>query len=366
MTGTQQMTAFSQLDPAWSNKLVVTNTIGRIGCTITSLAMLTSLTDYPVSPVDVVKQVRFTDANHPVSANLIIWESITNLQAVTGFERIRGNSHEIYVKVQQALSDGHGALLEVNGGAHWVACNQWGGGFDCIDPWGGKPRVVAWTEPTGFCIVYLNKKKVITAPTPPPSQVPVVANGARSMIAQNGDGISHLLKRAGRADYAEEKAWNEVAFANGVDHYSKLRIFAGQSYIIPANAPQVQPASTPVVEPVQVVQPVPVRIVQPVEEVDNTTSFSDEITETPQVEDINVPTIKTMPKYDINQVMIDFARLNADKATYVASIVVLLTQFNDILQLGVANEQITTLGGIIATVLILAGVVRQLINKMQK
>lgn len=151
----------TQWDSRWMNTIVVTSTIGRIGCTITALSILTGNSVHFDDPNAVNTICDFTNLNHKLGPNLIIWESIKKLQGVAGYERIWDNSH--IDKIKKAIDDGHGVLIECENGAHWVACMKYGAGWDCVDPRTGQARILTIAECTGYCIVYLNKTTVISS-----------------------------------------------------------------------------------------------------------------------------------------------------------------------------------------------------------
>ena len=153
----------TQWDGRWSNTIVVTNTIGRIGCTITALSMLTGNSTYFDDPNAVNTICDFTDVYHTSGPNLIIWVSIAKLQGVNGYKRIWDNSHTDEIK--KAIDDGHGVLIECENKAHWVACMRYGAGWDCVDPRTGQARILEVGECTGYCIVYLKKPTVILGPS---------------------------------------------------------------------------------------------------------------------------------------------------------------------------------------------------------
>jgi murein DD-endopeptidase MepM/ murein hydrolase activator NlpD len=58
----------------------------------------------------------------------------------------------------------------------------------------------------------------------PPTQSEII-----EMQPEPGDGISHLLKRAGRKDYSEESAWIETSELNGVED-GLMRVLLGHTY----------------------------------------------------------------------------------------------------------------------------------------
>lgn len=67
-------------------------------------------------------------------------------------------------------------------------------------------------------------------------------------------------------------------------------------------------------------------------------------------------------KFDIDKFLVGFAKVNVDKATYVTSIGIVLTQVNETLSLGVSDGQIASMAGLAALALIVGGAVRQSIK----
>lgn len=122
------MIQLSQLDPTWSGKNIgtTTYTIGRYGCTLTSICMIGSkfFNDYYLPDMAAQKYTFTSDA-------MILW-SQTDYNGLTFIKRGYGyNKAEI---IEAAKSDTRGVILEVNS-SHWVAVESTDGqNVSIIDP----------------------------------------------------------------------------------------------------------------------------------------------------------------------------------------------------------------------------------------
>jgi len=67
-------------------------------------------------------------------------------------------------------------------------------------------------------------------------------------------------------------------------------------------------------------------------------------------------------KFDFNKFVVGFAKVNADKATFSASVGVLLVGLNDYFQIGLNEAVIAQYAGLVSLVLVVGGVVRQAIK----
>ena len=127
------MKSYSQRDPSWANiKIGNSNlTIGRFGCTLTSIADLSTYFRDFLTPLAVRNICKFTPNG------LLIWESCV-------FENFRFESREygrFDHNIQQALKDPDRAvILQVANGSHWVVATGkplFGNKYKIADPWLG-------------------------------------------------------------------------------------------------------------------------------------------------------------------------------------------------------------------------------------
>ncbi len=124
---------FSQRDPKWANvKIGDTDfTIGRYGCVITSIAMLSSYFLPTVTPDVLARRFKFDKEGR------ILWNSV-DLENFWFDFRVRQRCDD---QVKAALSDpGRAVILEVSNGLHWVvglSRSFLGGTFRIADPWLG-------------------------------------------------------------------------------------------------------------------------------------------------------------------------------------------------------------------------------------
>lgn len=131
----------SQLDPRWSSKKIGRSflSIGRFGCTITSLSMALSDFGIYMTPSDIADHDDwFTDRG------LIIWKEIEEgLQGLypsktVSLVRYYGRNDAL---IREALSPGTGVLLEVANKSHWIKADRKAllrNDYVCRDPWTGE------------------------------------------------------------------------------------------------------------------------------------------------------------------------------------------------------------------------------------
>lgn len=125
------MKTYSQRDPRWSqNKIGQTNlTIGRFGCTITSIADLSTYFGDNLTPADVANKIQFT------SDGLILWNSCK-----FGHFEFERRSYALYdFDIRDALKDPDKAVILEVEHDHWVAATGISilGGYNIADPWFG-------------------------------------------------------------------------------------------------------------------------------------------------------------------------------------------------------------------------------------
>jgi len=134
------MTPLKQCDPRWGSKKLGNSTICNIGCTVTSIAMLSGTT-----PDKIVDQADFT------SYGAILWQSLSKANIKFHW---RGYTYE-NDKVAEAITNYGGCLVEVSmpqayGGKHWVLFI---GNKQMADPITGKLEATSKYTPTGYCVL---------------------------------------------------------------------------------------------------------------------------------------------------------------------------------------------------------------------
>lgn len=136
-TEKEEMISYSQRDPQWAEKkLGTTNlTLGRFGCTITSIADLASYFGDNLTPPQVADICKFTPGG------LLIWTTCKfgHFQ----FERREFNRHDVNIKA--AIADPNRAvILQVANGSHWVVATSPSimGIYNIADPWLGDRSTV--------------------------------------------------------------------------------------------------------------------------------------------------------------------------------------------------------------------------------
>lgn len=138
------MKILSQRDPLWAKVPIGESslTLGRYGCTITSISMLT---DYfgGWSPPDVMaRKQKFT------KDGLIIWQAL-NLPTVSFEKRLFGRND---VEIEKSLKDPDKAVILQVENYHWVVClgKDLLGRYRIADPWfGDKSSVTRYKSITG-------------------------------------------------------------------------------------------------------------------------------------------------------------------------------------------------------------------------
>ncbi len=127
------MKYLSQRDPRWANKKLGASslTLGRFGCTTTSLSMLTDYFGKYWSPPEIAGTKAFY-----TTSGLVQWEKLKLPMKFVSRIRTRNDS-----AIQASIKDPDKAvLLNVNNGAHWVVALRKaviGDDYLVVDPWTG-------------------------------------------------------------------------------------------------------------------------------------------------------------------------------------------------------------------------------------
>ena len=154
------MKYLSQRDPAWAEKKLgqSNSTLGRWGCTTTSISMLSDYFECYKSPLEIASNV------NNYQDDLILWSHLAfdRMQFVKR-EKVRNDKG-----LQNALSGPDTAvILQVNNGAHWVVAarsHRTRDEYTIIDPWDGKKKncLASYHNITGAAYF---SRKAFTAPT---------------------------------------------------------------------------------------------------------------------------------------------------------------------------------------------------------
>lgn len=111
-------------------------TVGRMGCLLTDLSMLSDYFGDFKTPDELAKKLLFTaDAR-------IIWDSLVKVLPFTLEKRVYNLNH---FEIDVSLKDPRKAVvLNVNSGAHWVTAIRkstlFPNHYVVIDPWDGKEK----------------------------------------------------------------------------------------------------------------------------------------------------------------------------------------------------------------------------------
>lgn len=133
------MVYFCQRDPRWASLKIPPSslTVGRYGCTLTCLAMLSSYFQPTRSPEEIIPKLQFT------ADGRIIWASV-NFENWRFKERVHNFNPSA---VQQHIKDHDLAvMLEIAAGSHWVVAIKWSPIKSLIqiaDPWNGSKTIMS-------------------------------------------------------------------------------------------------------------------------------------------------------------------------------------------------------------------------------
>lgn len=133
------MQVLSQRDPRWANEKLGTSyvTVGRYGCTITCLSMLSDFFGRFKTPRYLAKYLKYT------KDGLIIWGS---MPAVLPFKLEKRLYRRDDAEIKKSLKDPKKAVILQVDNYHWVVClgtyrfAPWI--YRCADPWTGKKQVL--------------------------------------------------------------------------------------------------------------------------------------------------------------------------------------------------------------------------------
>lgn len=125
----------SQRDPRWSSQRIGASnlTVGRFGCCLTSISMLSFYFNCFKSPLEIA-----SNANNFTTEGLVNWNKL-KFDNMKFAARIRGTP--LASTIRDALKAPNKAImLEVSNGSHWVVAVKynWLGRLIVCDPWDGK------------------------------------------------------------------------------------------------------------------------------------------------------------------------------------------------------------------------------------
>lgn len=145
------MVKLSQRNPLWAtHKIGQTSiTIGRFGCTITGLSMLSDYYGSFHNPAELADQLKFT------VEGLVIWSS---LPAVLPFHLEHRLYHDDRTAIEEAIQDPkRSALLQVDG-YHWVVATGLVSKtkhYNIVDPWDGKKKTTSSYGHVTGCAIFI-------------------------------------------------------------------------------------------------------------------------------------------------------------------------------------------------------------------
>lgn len=129
----------NQRDPRWANAPLghTPYKIGKYGCLVTCISMLSSYFQPFMDPTHLAKILRFTDSG------LLIWSSVH----FAGFEFYRREYCRNNARIKEHLHDPKLAVvLQVSGNSHWVVASGFSWLtrlFKIVDPWLGDRATMA-------------------------------------------------------------------------------------------------------------------------------------------------------------------------------------------------------------------------------
>lgn len=134
-----KMSYFSQRDPRWSKEKIGESslTVGRMGCCLTSISMLSSYFECLRLPSELAHNVHYYTKN-----GLVIWKNfVFSKMRFVGREYMRNDE-----KIREYLKDsGKAVIFEVDNRAHWVVGIKptlLGNDYVIVDPWTGTKKTL--------------------------------------------------------------------------------------------------------------------------------------------------------------------------------------------------------------------------------
>jgi len=128
------MTLYSQRDSRWANKKIgnSNSTIGALGCTISTIASLSSWYGCDHDPAWMAKYLRFLN-------DLILWQSVNEKLCFKWKWRQYGYNEQ---KILDSLNGETTSVIFQVYSRHWVVgIKKIGNYYWCGDPWDGKRKL---------------------------------------------------------------------------------------------------------------------------------------------------------------------------------------------------------------------------------
>lgn len=129
------MKYLSQKDARWSGKKIGSSylTVGRMGCCLTSISMLSDLFGQWLPPDAIASHVDWFTPQ-----GLVLWTKLN----VAGMKFVWRQYGRNDAKILAALKDPkQGVILQVSHGTHWVVAVRkmwWKNDYVTVDPWTGR------------------------------------------------------------------------------------------------------------------------------------------------------------------------------------------------------------------------------------
>ena len=133
------MKYFSQRDPRWSGQKIGESSlmIGRWGCCLTSISMISTYFDCPKLPSEIA-----ADVHNFTKDGLVIWKNLT-FSKMKFVMRDYGRNDE---KIREYLKEsGKAVIFEVDNKSHWVVGVKptlFGNDYVIVDPWDGQKKTL--------------------------------------------------------------------------------------------------------------------------------------------------------------------------------------------------------------------------------
>lgn len=148
----------SQRDPLWRNDFLgkSRSTIGRYGCTTTSISCLSSFYDQYTTPKDLARTIEYTyKKKYPnIEEGLILWQSINKLDLPFRWIWREYQVESFYELRYIAYHPTKSATLNIAYGKHWVTLLNVSSFKTLIvhDPFGGLKKRIKWTDVVGYSV----------------------------------------------------------------------------------------------------------------------------------------------------------------------------------------------------------------------
>lgn len=127
------MKLLSQRDPLWADKNIGASTIkvGRYGCTLTCLSMLSDYAGAWMRPDVIAGQKEWFTKD-----GLVIWTKL-GIPGLIFEKRLYGKNE---AEIDESLKDPKKAVILQVQNYHWVVCvgKNWNKSYRIADPWTGK------------------------------------------------------------------------------------------------------------------------------------------------------------------------------------------------------------------------------------